>query len=121
MDYQWKPKKCELVPFDANAFSAYIADHPLLFVGDSINQLEYESMACLLGEKLYNPPGDTNITGGHNMWASQLVHENKLQVQGAVSLAYLRSDYLVRLDDFKLLDPNDEEGFVIGRGSNYPW
>ncbi|KAI7858862.1 GDSL/SGNH-like acyl-esterase family found in Pmr5 and Cas1p-domain-containing protein [Circinella umbellata] len=121
LDYQWKPKKCELVPFDANAFSAYIADHPLLFVGDSINQLEYESMACLLGEKLYNPTGDTNITGGHDMWASQLVHESKLQVQGAVSLAYLRSDYLVRLDDFKLLDPNDDEGFVIGRGSNYPW
>ena len=122
ISHAWKPKKCELVPFDARKFSAYIADHPLLFVGDSINQLAFESMACLLGEKLHSPQGDTNMTGGNsNTWAAQLVHESKLQVEGAVSLGFVRSDYLVRLDDFKLTDPLDEEGYVIGRGSNYAW
>lgn len=122
MDYVWQPSGCELVPFDANRFSEYLSNHPLVFIGDSINQLEFESMGCLLGEKMVNPPGDTQLSGGdRNMWVSQLVHKDKLQVEGAVSLAYLRSDYLVRLDDFKLMEPNDDEGYLIGKGSNFPW
>lgn len=122
MDYVWQPSGCELVPFDTNRFSEYLSNHPLVFIGDSINQLEFESMGCLLGEKMVNPPGDTQLSGGdRNMWVSQLVHKDKLQVEGAVSLAYLRSDYLVRLDDFKLMEPNDDEGYLIGKGSNFPW
>lgn len=122
MDYTWVPNDCSLVPFDAGVFAKYLGDHPLLFVGDSINQLEYESLACLLGQHMHNPPSDTHLSGGNpNMWISQLVHEEKMQVEGAVSMAYLRSDYLVRLDDFKLHDPMDEEGYLIGKGSNFPW
>ncbi|KAI9313118.1 GDSL/SGNH-like acyl-esterase family found in Pmr5 and Cas1p-domain-containing protein [Dichotomocladium elegans] len=122
LDYTWAPSTCDVLPFDADRYATYLSDHPLMFVGDSINQLEFESMACLLGQHLQNTPWDTNITGGDNqMWASTLVHRNKLQVEGAVTLAYLRTDYLVRLDDFKLMQPNDPEGYLIGKGNNFPW
>lgn len=111
-----------MLPFDAQRFASYIADHPLLFIGDSINQLQFESLACLLGESLREPKSNTNLSAGRpDMWVSQRVHQDKTEVEGAVSLGYLRSDYLVRLDDFKLMDPLDEEGYIIGKGSNFPW
>lgn len=122
MDYQWQPSDCDMLPFDPKIFANYLANHPLLFVGDSINQLAFESMACLLGESLVDPSSNTNMTGGNtNLWAGQKVHKDKALVEGAVTLGYLRTDYLVRLDDFKIMEPFDDEGYLIGKGSNFPW
>ncbi|KAI8087802.1 uncharacterized protein B0P05DRAFT_374764 [Gilbertella persicaria] len=70
-------------------------------LGDSITQLMFES--------------DTH------MWASQLVHQDISDQQEAVTVAYIRSDYLLKLDDFSLIKPNEGEGYQIGVGSNFPW
>ncbi|KAI8388826.1 PC-esterase [Radiomyces spectabilis] len=122
LDYRWEPAQCILAPFHARLLADHLAEHPLLFVGDSINQLQFESLACLLGRDLESPMGDTNMTGGHpDRWVSQWVHKKYVDKPGAVTMAYLRSDYLVRLDDFKIMEPMDEEGYQIGRGSNFPW
>ncbi|KAI8069161.1 GDSL/SGNH-like acyl-esterase family found in Pmr5 and Cas1p-domain-containing protein [Gongronella butleri] len=118
--YEWKPSTCSLIDIDRRKLTDHLADHPLLLVGDSITQLQFESMFCLHGEDLQST--DANLTAGdRNVWANQLVHPRMAGQPGAVSLAYLRSDYLVRLDDFKLMDPFDNEGYLIGKGSNFPW
>ncbi|CAO3645003.1 unnamed protein product [Cunninghamella echinulata] len=94
----------------------------MLLVGDSITQLMFESLGCLLGQDLTGVKLDSNLTGGDtNLWAGQFVHPSKVDEPQAVSLAYLRSDYLVRLDDFKIMEPFDDEGYLIGKGSNFPW
>ncbi|ORZ08723.1 GDSL/SGNH-like acyl-esterase family found in Pmr5 and Cas1p-domain-containing protein [Absidia repens] len=122
VDYTWEPEMCTLIGTDPRKLTAHLATNPLLMVGDSITQLQFESLNCLLGQDLTNVQLDANLTGGDpKVWAGQLVHPSRVQEQGAVSLAYLRSDYLVRLDDFKIMEPFDEEGYLIGKGSNFPW
>lgn len=106
---------------DERALARHFKHHPLLLVGDSITQLQFESLWCLLGLDMTPPQRDTNLTAGRpDMWASQLVHVDLVDTD-AVSVAYLRSDYLVRLPDFKIMEPQDEEGYLIGKGSNFPW
>jgi hypothetical protein len=81
----------------------------------------FESMWCLLGQDM-SGTSSSRITGGDtHMWASQLVHNDLRGQQDAVSVAYLRSDYLVKLDNFTLLKPNEDEGYKIGVGSNFAW
>jgi hypothetical protein len=81
----------------------------------------FESMWCLLGQDM-SGTSSSRITGGDtHMWASQLVHNDLRDQQDAVSVAYLRSDYLVKLDNFTLLKPNEDEGYKIGVGSNFAW
>lgn len=56
------------------------------------------------------------------MWVSQLVHRDlEYQDPAKITVAYIRSDYLVKLDDFSLIKPNEGEGYQIGVGSNFPW
>ncbi|KAG0165385.1 hypothetical protein DFQ28_008722 [Apophysomyces sp. BC1034] len=121
IEYRWEPSSCTLAPMDERALARHLKDHPLLLIGDSITQLQFESLWCFLGLDLTNPKRDTNLTGGRpNMWVSQLVHSDLVDTD-SVTLAYLRSDYLVRLDDFKIMEPLDEEGYLIGKGNNFPW
>lgn len=65
---------------------------------------------------------DTHLSGGDSeMWAGQLVHRERENQDDAVSIAYIRSDYLVKLDDFSLIKPNEGQGYQIGVGNNFPW
>lgn len=122
MDYSWEPEACSLIKVDVRKFTEHLATNPMLMVGDSITQLQFESLGCLLGQDLTGVKLDSNLTGGDtNLWAGQFVHTSRQNEEQAVSLAYLRSDYLVRLDDFKIMEPFDEEGYLIGKGSNFPW
>ncbi|KAI8975017.1 PC-esterase [Pilobolus umbonatus] len=116
------PEDCTLLPFRSHEVAAHLAANPLLLVGDSITQLMFESFACLLGEDLTGQSQDTNITAGDtSMWVSQLVHQTKQEDSQAITIALIRSDYLVRLDDFHLLKPSENAGYLIGDGSNFPW
>ena len=122
MDYSWQPDNCSVLPFQAREFSAHLQDNPLLLVGDSITQLMFESMWCLTGQDLTAVHKNSRLTGGdENMWLGQLVHKNRQYEEGAVAVVYIRSDYLVKLDDFSLIKPNEGEGYQIGVGSNFPW
>ncbi len=122
LDYNWQPDHCMVVPFQARKFSAHLKENPILFVGDSITQLMFESMWCLTGQDLTAQNKDTHLSGGDtNMWVSQLVHRDRENEQDAISVGYIRSDYLVKLDDFSLIKPNEGEGYKIGTGNNYPW
>lgn len=65
---------------------------------------------------------DIHLSGGDSeMWSSQLVHRERANEEDAVSVAYIRSDYLVKLDDFSLIKPNEGQGYQIGVGNNFPW
>lgn len=122
LDYSWQPDNCMVLPFAARKFSSHLKDNPLLLVGDSITQLMFESMWCLTGQDLTAQQRDVHLSGGDtNMWASQLVHRDLVDSDNAVSVAYIRSDYLVKLDDFSLIKPNEGEGTQIGVGNNFPW
>lgn len=111
-----------VLPFEARKFSNHLSDNPLLLVGDSITQLMFESMWCLTGQDLSAQNHDTHLSGGDSgMWASQLVHKKRENEEDAVTVAYIRSDYLVKLDDFSLIKPEEGEGYKIGVGSNFPW
>ncbi|ORX53243.1 hypothetical protein DM01DRAFT_1336422 [Hesseltinella vesiculosa] len=121
-NYAWEPSACSLIQVDKRKLTDHLADHPLLMVGDSITQLQFETLACTLGQDMTGVRTDTNLTGGNTKaWAGQRVHNRVADQPGAVTLAYLRSDYLVRLDDYKLMEPFDDEGFMIGKGSNFAW
>ncbi|KAL7308733.1 DNA-directed DNA polymerase [Mucor circinelloides] len=123
IDYAWQPDSCMVLPYQARDFSKHLSENPLLLVGDSITQLMFESMWCLLGQDLTSQNKDTQLSGGDtSMWVSQLVHRDlEYQDPAKITVAYIRSDYLVKLDDFSLIKPNEGEGYQIGVGSNFPW
>ena len=122
LDYSWQPDDCAVLSFRPRDLSRHFADHPILLVGDSITQLMFESMWCLLGQDLMAQNSNTRLSGGDtNMWVSQLVHRERTETQPNVTVGYIRSDYLVKLDDFSLIKPNEGEGYQIGVGSNFPW
>lgn len=82
----------------------------------------YESMWCLTGQDLTAQGKDTGLSGGDKeMWVSQLVHRDLVNEKDAVTVGFIRSDYLVKLDDFSLVKPNEGQGYQIGVGSNFPW
>ncbi|KAI9472161.1 MAG: GDSL/SGNH-like acyl-esterase family found in Pmr5 and Cas1p-domain-containing protein [Benjaminiella poitrasii] len=122
LDYSWQPENCALIPFEARDFARHLSENPLLLVGDSITQLMFESLWCLTGQDLTNQNKDVQLAGGDtSMWVSQLVHWNRVNEDSAVTVAYIRSDYLVKLNDFSLIKPNEGEGYQIGIGNNFPW
>ncbi|KAI8064505.1 GDSL/SGNH-like acyl-esterase family found in Pmr5 and Cas1p-domain-containing protein [Gongronella butleri] len=126
--WRWQPSQCDKLEFDAFAFAKHLSKHPLLLVGDSISQLQYESLTCLLGsymELLSNP--SKNITGG-----DQTIKPNQMAYAPAdvdisslkknePSVAYLRSDHLVRVDDLELIKPHEKEGKLFTKGHNFAW
>ncbi|KAI8086615.1 GDSL/SGNH-like acyl-esterase family found in Pmr5 and Cas1p-domain-containing protein [Halteromyces radiatus] len=133
-EWQWQPDDCDLLPMDAYPLAKHLSTHPLLFVGDSITQLQYESMSCLLGTFMTTPKTPTNMTGGDKkIKVSELIYSlpkstdeddndnNNSNTIISPSLAYLRSDFLVRVDDFKLIQPFEKEGDLLGVGHNFPW
>ncbi|ORZ24279.1 GDSL/SGNH-like acyl-esterase family found in Pmr5 and Cas1p-domain-containing protein [Absidia repens] len=129
-EWQWQPEKCDLLPMDAYPLARHLSDHPLLFIGDSITQLQYESMSCLLGQFMSTPKTPTNMTGGDKaIKVSELKFSTSLPEDknknaskiSSPSVAYLRSDFLVRVDDFKLIQPFEKEGDLLGLGHNFPW
>ncbi|KAI8367113.1 GDSL/SGNH-like acyl-esterase family found in Pmr5 and Cas1p-domain-containing protein [Blakeslea trispora] len=122
LDYSWQPDNCAVLSFQPRDLSRHFADNPILLVGDSITQLMFESMWCLLGQDLKAQNSDTKLSGGDTaMWVSQLVHRERTEAQPNVTVGYIRSDYLVKLDDFSLIKPNEGEGYQIGVGNNFPW
>lgn len=100
-NYEWQPN-CKMAQFRAENIVKYLVNKPLLFVGDSISGLQFNSLKCLLGA--YTQSVNNTI-----------IKDNKTIIE------WVRSDYLVRLDDFKLLDEGDEPGYLIGRSKNLPW
>ncbi|ORX48514.1 hypothetical protein DM01DRAFT_1309542 [Hesseltinella vesiculosa] len=126
--WHWAPSNCDKLEFDAYEFAKHLGKHPLLLVGDSITQLQYESLSCLLGKYMdVVSRTKTNITGGDpSINPSQLVYApedgaDDETADKAPSLAYLRSDHLVRVDDLELIAPHEQEGKLFTKGHNYAW
>ncbi|KAI8139655.1 GDSL/SGNH-like acyl-esterase family found in Pmr5 and Cas1p-domain-containing protein [Fennellomyces sp. T-0311] len=122
VDYTWEPSECSVLPMDSQALAQHLSEHPLLLIGDSITQLQYESLSCLLGEYLQPPKKiDKTLKGGNpKIKINELVYKRP-QGDKVLAVAFLRSDNLVRLDDYKVLDPSEEQGALLSKGSNYPW
>ncbi|KAI8639570.1 PC-esterase [Parasitella parasitica] len=104
---------------DTKKLADHFVDHPILFVGDSITQLQFESLGCLLGEHLPNRhPANSNLNGGNSkIHVDAKAPEHK----DTAAMAYIRSDYLLRLDDYKMISPFESVGTQLGRGENHPW
>ncbi|CAO3617178.1 unnamed protein product [Cunninghamella blakesleeana] len=125
-EWEWIPNQCQLLDMNAYELSNHLSKHPLLFVGDSITQLQYESMSCLLGDFMSSPsknlPSNNITRGDKSIKVSELVFTTAdTQATTSPSMAYLRSDFLLRTDDFKLIQPFEKEGDLMGKGHNYPW
>ncbi|KAI9490193.1 hypothetical protein BDB00DRAFT_931367 [Zychaea mexicana] len=122
VDYTWKPSECSVLRMDPHALAEHLSEHPLLLIGDSITQLQYESLGCLLGEHLRLPKKTEKVlTGGNpDIKVNQLVYKNE-QGDKALAVAFLRSDNLVRLGDYKVLEPEEDQGSLLSKGSNFPW
>lgn len=123
VDYIWLPETCSVTQFDASLMAKHLAEHPLLLVGDSITQLQFESLSCLLGEHTrIGKQLSLSLMGGNpSIKASQLLYNEKGHLKDKPVVTFVRSDYLVRLDDNKILEPYDEEGFMLSKGHNFPW
>jgi hypothetical protein len=119
MDYRWQPDNCKLLTMDTKQLADHFIKHPLLFVGDSITQLQFESLGCLLGNHFPNKhPVKSTLNGGNGrIKISQAAPAN----MDTPTLGYIRSDYLLRLDDYKIATPFEKVGSQLGRGENWPW
>jgi hypothetical protein len=119
MDYRWQPDTCNLLEMNVKKLANHFVKHPILFVGDSITQLQFESLSCLLGSYFTNRhPAKSDLNGGNSKIR---VDERTLDTKDTASMAYIRSDYLLRLDDYKMISPFETVGTQLGRGENYPW
>ncbi|KAI9287426.1 hypothetical protein BC943DRAFT_319765 [Umbelopsis sp. AD052] len=83
----------------------------MLFVGDSITELQFESLKCLLGEHF-----DTA-----KRLKSTKHHAKTFGLQNKTAVEYIRSDYLLRLDTWKVQQEGEEPGPLLGIGYNVPW
>ncbi|KAI8988872.1 GDSL/SGNH-like acyl-esterase family found in Pmr5 and Cas1p-domain-containing protein [Pilobolus umbonatus] len=119
MDYSWQPDHCDLLELNPKTLATHFTRHPILFLGDSITQLQFESMACLLGQHLPNRRAHGSILNGGN--SKIRVEELSGDNINKTAVAYLRSDYLLRLDDFKIIGPHEASGNQLGTGENNPW
>jgi hypothetical protein len=110
VNFKWEPN-CQLLNFQPHLLASQFLANPLLFVGDSITELQYESLKCLLGED------------GEPM-EFLLDHKRYSKVFGAngkSAIEFVRSDYLLRLDTWKVQAKGEESGPQLGRGFNVPW
>lgn len=114
LDYRWQPSQCHLLEMNTDLLADHFLQRPILFIGDSITQLQFESLSCLLGHR-YQKRQATMNGGNPRLRVSEIGNEN------STALAYIRSDYLLRLDDFKIMEPFDSNGAQLGSGENYPW
>ncbi|CAN1762700.1 Protein trichome birefringence-like 6, partial [Linum perenne] len=55
MKWRWKPLDCEIPRFSASRMLEVIRGKRLVFVGDSINRNQWESMLCMLSEAVKDP------------------------------------------------------------------
>ena len=119
MDYRWQPNNCELLEMNTKKLADHLLNHPILFIGDSITQLQFESLGCLLGNHFPNRhPIKSDLNGGNSKIR---VNELASLKKDTSSIAFIRSDYLLRLDDYQVILPFDEPGVQLGSGENHPW
>ncbi|KAI9246187.1 DNA polymerase phi-domain-containing protein [Sporodiniella umbellata] len=114
LNYKWEPSQCRLLPLKTDILAKHLIKNPVLFVGDSITQLQFESLSCLLGETFFKRVPTLN--GGNLKLRVEEIGNNS-----TTAMAYIRSDYLIRLDDFKIMESFDEAGTILGSGENHPW
>ncbi|KAI8580564.1 hypothetical protein K450DRAFT_236231 [Umbelopsis ramanniana AG] len=110
VNYKWQPN-CHLLNFHSHLFSSQLLANPMLFVGDSITELQFESLKCLLGEHFDTAKRIKNTKH----------HTKTLGLQNKTAVEYIRSDYLLRLDTWKVQQEGEEPGPLLGIGYNVPW
>lgn len=88
--YKWQTNDCRLLDFDADTFAKIVGKHGLLFVGDSLNEEMFISLACLVG---------------NSSTLVQLGHVRKISFTDMPrSVDFIRNDYLVNATSLEVDD-----------------
>ncbi|XP_038972729.1 protein trichome birefringence-like 38 [Phoenix dactylifera] len=86
LKYRWMPNACDLPRFNGKDFLERWRGKKIMFVGDSISQNQWESLACMLHASV--PYARTSFTRSKTPWT--LTFEDY-----GVSVLFYRSTYLV--------------------------
>ncbi|KAL2487087.1 Protein trichome birefringence-like 8 [Abeliophyllum distichum] len=113
MDYQkwrWQPQRCNLPTFDAADFLRRIQNGRIVFAGDSIGRNQWESLICMLMQRVSNQSTVYEQYGNpitkHKGYLSIQFHEYNLSVE------YYRVPFLVMTDRLPPRAPPEVRGVV---------
>ncbi|BGO95671.1 hypothetical protein NBRC10512_007368 [Rhodotorula toruloides] len=109
--WRWQPRDCQLHSFDAAAFVRRLSRNTrqgkkgsgILFVGDSLQLQHSQSFECLMGDHIERDFLSDYEVGNFSL------------EDGAGQIGFVRTDYLLQPEGWKLLMPDEEEPADIGR------
>ncbi|MED6223283.1 hypothetical protein PIB30_072534, partial [Stylosanthes scabra] len=94
LKYRWQPKNCNLPSWDGKFFLEKYKGKKIMFVGDSIELDQWQSLVCLLHAA--SPQTQLTISGPDNALCNFTI------LDYGTSVLYFRQQYLVDIDNEKI-------------------
>ncbi|KAL2922145.1 Protein trichome birefringence-like 13 [Bienertia sinuspersici] len=101
--WKWKPKRCDLPPFDAHTFLEQFRDTSIGFIGDSLNRNMFVSLFCTLRQ----------VSTDVKKWHPAKADRGFTFLQYNLTIAYHRTNLLARYGRWS---PNTNGGMLESLG-----